>query len=197
MGSNISVKVSGIHNLTSARYFAARNVDFLGFCIDPDHAAYIPPDKITEILAWVEGPEFVIESTQLTPNVSDIAAFVNIPNIHLTSPVHAIDFQNWKTVFEQVVLDHMLHHEFPDHVIPVVQSFGSPADLLEHQFNTLMQACKKQTCYLDFAWGQPQETFDFLIKTGCAGVVVHGNDDIQTGFQDFDWMDEFLDLLEK
>lgn len=197
MGSNISVKVSGIRNLTSARYFAARNVDFLGFCIDTGHAAYLPPDKITEILNWVEGPEFVLEALKLTPNVSDIAAFVNIQNIHLTEPVHAVDFQNWKTVFVEIGLNQILHAEWPEICIPIIQFAGSPEDLDEHQSTVLTQACKKQTYYLDFAWAQPRETFDFLLKTGCVGVVVHGSDDIQTGFQDFDWMDEFLDLLEK
>ena len=45
----------GITNLTDARYFAARGIEYLLFDLDE-----IPIKKIEEIKEWVEGPELLL-----------------------------------------------------------------------------------------------------------------------------------------
>ncbi len=55
------IKISQITNLTDARYFAAWDVDYLGFDIHPDSEFFVSPAILKEIVEWVEGPEIVLE----------------------------------------------------------------------------------------------------------------------------------------
>lgn len=52
---NRKVIATQVTNLTDARYFAARGIDYLLFDLDE-----IPLDKILEIKEWVEGPELLL-----------------------------------------------------------------------------------------------------------------------------------------
>ena len=45
-----------IKNLTDARYFAAWMVDYMSFDLRANSTEYIGPEKIKEIVEWVEGP---------------------------------------------------------------------------------------------------------------------------------------------
>src|SRR5690606_13333677 len=105
MERNISVKVSGIHNLTSARYFAARNVDYMGFCITPSHPSYCSPEKISEIISWVEGPEFVLECDVVTPELLSITETTGIQNIHLSGSLYEKMPTAWQKIFADVALE--------------------------------------------------------------------------------------------
>lgn len=51
------VLVSGISNLSDARYCAGMFVDFLCFELNSDHKDYIAIDQIVEIKNWVSGPK--------------------------------------------------------------------------------------------------------------------------------------------
>ena len=55
------VKASQTTNLTDARYFAAWEVEWLGFNFDKGTENYIQPQVMKAIKEWVEGPKFVGE----------------------------------------------------------------------------------------------------------------------------------------
>lgn len=55
------IKASSITNLTDARYFAARDVRWMGFCLDPASPDYLQPNIAQAVMEWVEGPLFVGE----------------------------------------------------------------------------------------------------------------------------------------
>ncbi len=55
------IKASAVGNLTDARYFAAREVRWMGFCLDPLSPHYIQPAIARAVMEWVEGPLFVGE----------------------------------------------------------------------------------------------------------------------------------------
>ena len=55
------VKASQITNLTDARYFAAWEVEWLGFNFDKGSENYIQPQIMKAIKEWVEGPKLVGE----------------------------------------------------------------------------------------------------------------------------------------
>lgn len=197
MERNISVKVSGITNLTSARYFAARNVDYLGFCIDPESPSYCTTQKLTEIISWVEGPAFVLETNHFISDKFAIDENSTIEYLHVNNMKGVLPASSWKKVFVNVPAELDLTSDLPDDLILVIHSNDKPTELSTTLLEKLENICAQKECYVDFAWTTPSETFDFLQNTNCAGIILHGNDDIQTGLQDFDWMDEFFDLLEK
>ena len=55
------IKASKVANLTDARYFAAWEVDWLGFSFDPASDAYVDPKKMLAMRGWIEGPKIVGE----------------------------------------------------------------------------------------------------------------------------------------
>ncbi len=55
------MKASKVANLTDARYFAAWEVDWLGFCLDPASDAYVDPKKMQAMRGWLAGPKIVGE----------------------------------------------------------------------------------------------------------------------------------------
>ena len=68
----ISVIALSINNLTDARYYAALGVDWLGFNINPASDNYVTPDKLKEIIDWVEGPQMMIQEAQWNPNANEL-----------------------------------------------------------------------------------------------------------------------------
>ena len=62
----IKVKASQITNLTDARYFAAKEVEWLSFNFREGAENYIDPMKARAMFEWVEGPRIVGEFDGLT-----------------------------------------------------------------------------------------------------------------------------------
>jgi len=103
----------------------------------------------------------------------------------------------WQKIFADVALEEIFTMDRPKHVVPVIRHSGGIPEFSHQYADSLKALCQKRDCFLDFTWSDPEKTVDFLQKTGFAGIIVHGSDDIKTGFQDFDRMDEFFDVLEK
>ena len=62
----IKVKASDITNLTDARYFAAKEVEWLSFNFTEGVVGYIQPMKARAIFEWVEGVKIVGEFNNMT-----------------------------------------------------------------------------------------------------------------------------------
>lgn len=61
------VKISGVTNLSDARYCAGMGVDLLGFSMDADASDYVDPSKFAEIRGWVTGVQIVGETGSIDP----------------------------------------------------------------------------------------------------------------------------------
>ena len=57
----MKIKASSINNLTDARYFAAWNVEWLGFSLETGNSNYTTPQDVKEIKDWLVGPKIVGE----------------------------------------------------------------------------------------------------------------------------------------
>jgi phosphoribosylanthranilate isomerase len=72
-----TVKAGSITHLTDARFFAAYDVDYLGFCFDPQSPQYISPQEALAIKGWITGPKIVAEfANQDIDNVCNIIRFL-------------------------------------------------------------------------------------------------------------------------
>ncbi len=65
---------SSITNLTDARYFAAREVDFLGFNFEAGTPGYLDPMYMKAMREWVEGPRIAGEFSRAAAAVVREAA---------------------------------------------------------------------------------------------------------------------------
>ena len=62
----IKIKASDITSLTDARYFAAKEVEWLSFNFTEGVVGYIQPMKARAIFEWVEGVKIVGEFNSMT-----------------------------------------------------------------------------------------------------------------------------------
>lgn len=67
------IQASRIAHLTDARYFAAKEVDFLGFNLEEGAEGYLDPMFMKAIREWVEGPKIVGEFSR-TPAATIVEA---------------------------------------------------------------------------------------------------------------------------
>ncbi|NJN34709.1 MAG: hypothetical protein HC817_11125 [Saprospiraceae bacterium] len=62
----LKIKANAITNLTDARYFAAKEVEWLSFNFIENAPDYIEPMRARAIFEWVEGPKILGEFATLT-----------------------------------------------------------------------------------------------------------------------------------
>lgn len=81
------IKASTITNLTDARYFAAKEVDFLGFNLEEGTPGYLDPLYMKAIREWVQGPKITGEFDR-TPaaTVREAAGFYGLDAVQITRP---------------------------------------------------------------------------------------------------------------
>ena len=63
------VKISGVNNLSDARYCAGMGVAMMGFPLDHHHAHYLSPEQFKAITHWVQGVALVGELSTTDPAV--------------------------------------------------------------------------------------------------------------------------------
>src|SRR5690606_37604819 len=51
--------IHSVDNLTEARFACASNANYLGFCLTPGQKNHIDSVKLSAILPWLSGPQFV------------------------------------------------------------------------------------------------------------------------------------------
>lgn len=67
MALKIFVKVSGVSNLSDARYSAGMGVNILGFSFDPADKHFVPSDQYIAITEWISGVDYAAEFNACTP----------------------------------------------------------------------------------------------------------------------------------
>jgi phosphoribosylanthranilate isomerase len=73
------IKAGRITNLTDARYFAAMEVDFIGFNLEEGTEAYLEPMYMHAIREWISGPQIVGEFWNSPPEwIKEAAAFFQL-----------------------------------------------------------------------------------------------------------------------
>jgi phosphoribosylanthranilate isomerase len=78
------IKASRITSLTDARYFAAREVDFLGFNLEAGTEGYLDPIQMRAIREWIEGPVVVGEFGRTPAAVAaEAAAFYGLEAVEV------------------------------------------------------------------------------------------------------------------
>ena len=61
MALSALVKISGVNNLSEARYCAGMGAGILGFCPEPENPDFVDIKKFREITGWVQGVKFAGE----------------------------------------------------------------------------------------------------------------------------------------
>ena len=195
------VKASRITNLTDARYFAAREVQFLGFNLEPDTPGYLDPMYMKAIREWVQGPKITGEFTA-TPleTVREAALFYgldavqiaaqSLPNIHILEDIptlvrlqasdapaqHLHTLRAAKGLYEYLILD---FSGTPDIDPAIWRDFFA-------EFPVLLDAA---------AFPDADTLGRYIHLLQPAGIALSGGEEEQVGVKSFDEMEEILDRV--
>ncbi|WP_420386858.1 phosphoribosylanthranilate isomerase [Roseivirga sp.] len=189
------VKVSGVNNLSDARYCAGMGVNQIGFNIEPDHANYTDPQSFKELSEWVSGVEFVgeIESNESAGQLSEIIASYDLQAIQVN---HIQLIEAAKATGKAVIY----YTESIDDAKAAVDAHGKSIAyiLLEDEsaskedLNELASQCE-----LVVGAGLKADSLDDLLEeVKPKGIALKGGDEIRPGYKDFDEMADILEALD-
>ena len=197
------IKASSVTNLTDARYFAAKTVDYLGFNIEAGNPTYIDPIYVKAIREWVEGPGIVAELSSVSgPVLNETAAFYGFDAVQTTNA--AILSELTTPALLQVVISPEMDmdairgtfqqtHAFVRHFI---------LDWATHNVDWSSQAhfwrdiCSKYPILLHLN-GRADDIVGALNETGAAGLSLIGGEEERVGVKSFDELDDIFDLLNR
>ncbi|MEM6726613.1 MAG: N-(5'-phosphoribosyl)anthranilate isomerase [Bacteroidota bacterium] len=206
------VKASQVTNLTDARYYAAWEVDWMGFCLDPGHESAISRATFHAIREWVEGPYIVAEFFSLpADDILSVLPDLSVDAIQLGPFYSLADAQqlNEKPLIKLIVIA-------PDHSLDDIEelltthqglvetfvldfsrngfSWKGLEDHPEFDHNTLLSLCSQFPILLSIDL-PPDELQEMLRSTKAYGINLYGSEEEAVGVKSFEEIDELIEVL--
>ncbi len=189
------VKVSGINNLSDARYCSGMEVDQLGFSIQEDSPNYTGPDKFKEIKGWLSGVAYVGEiEADNAKSIADIVKDYELDALQVANKEQVLEAQATglpvilKTDVSMITVDTLsdLKDKVSYFLIESVYAGQVSPDILEltGQFPIVT------------GYGFDAGSVEALVSSGIKGVALKGGEEISPGLRDFDEMMDILEALE-
>jgi phosphoribosylanthranilate isomerase len=208
------VKASSITNLTDARYFAAWEAQWLGFCLNPNAPEYIEPRAMKAIKEWVDGVkilgEFDMQTAEDMATAIDMLELEGIQVGMFTEAATLIDLQATIPVFKEIVpakeatsfqLEAQLE-PFTPYVTNYLLQFEKAgitwADIKQGHsitINELHALCANYPLYISMSI-PADELDDFLQQVQPTGLSVKGGEEEKVGYKSFDELDDWFEALE-
>lgn len=209
------IKAGSITNLTDARYFAAREVEWLGFDLTPGSETYIDAAQMLAIKEWVDGVQIVgefslesgsvikaaaaelgLDAVQLSMLTSDDTINELTPEVSVIKEIVPEYYHSDEDLQEQFstaptgLAYFLLNLEKNGFTWQDVKS-GAPFTL-----QTLQDICQKFPVLLALNF-KPAEVTEILAELSLQGLHLKGGDEEKVGFKSYDDLDEILDLLDQ
>lgn len=211
----IKIKAGAISHLTDARYFAARDVDWLGFSLDASDAQAMTNRQVAAIREWVDGPgicgEFGLAPAE---DLLAIAASLSLDAVQVDQfyPLHELAqlSKNATTVFVEWVVS---EDDQPQAVAtwlrecsPYVNFFIinyakggiTTTDLMGGKPFPIHQLADWASLYsvLIETGADGSSTVQLWEQTGIDGFHLRGGSEERVGYKNFDELDEWFDTWE-
>lgn len=197
------VKISGITNLSDARYCAGMYVDLLGFALEEGSGKFISPTQYNEITGWVSGLEFVGEFETYTAN-QVLEALANYPTVKWVEhdriePLVELEGRGHGLIYK-MDLEEVRHIE-----LEVAQKLDESGIIFHitsaHQEldEADMSAIKliSEHCRVILGIGITADNVSSLIHDlNLYGISLTGGVEIKPGLKDFDELAYILEALE-
>ena len=191
------LKASAIRNLTDARYFAAREVDYLGFCIDEGAPGYLDPMYMRAIMEWVEGPRIVGELPLSSPEVAAQAAqFYQLHAIQTPWPADRILGEGFEKITSlSADMGESEARAILDSGAALFVLYDAPKSAIDRRadfWRDVFGARRILVHYQD----APALLECWLSDYAISGLSISGGDEEQIGIKSFEELDELFDALE-
>lgn len=186
------VKVSGINNLSDARYCAGMEVNELGFEIEESSLNYVDPQVFKEIKGWLSGVEFVAEITTDGTAIIDLISHYEVDLIQVESleQIGEALETGLKVCFATTDKSSALTAwEISKHRLAYILF-----DACECSIEEINELAKQFPLVL--ASGFDAASVNDIIEGPIKGISIRGGNEIRPGYKDFDEMADILEALE-
>jgi phosphoribosylanthranilate isomerase len=206
----LKIKASQITNLTDARYFAAKEVEWLSFNFAEKTDNYIEPMRARAMFDWVEVPHIVgefdgfdaeavnfyaenwgLKAVQVDERteVFDVKSNYIIKKININNTTDASALRDVLTPLKAIVAAFELDFEENNVSFSDVKTTGYPLSI-----NDLSQLCADFNIILniDFQLVELEE----ILTLKPFGLSLKGGEEERVGVKSFDELDDIFDKLE-
>jgi phosphoribosylanthranilate isomerase len=208
------VKASAINNLTDARYFAAFEVEWLGFQLDPAGERHVQPQVLKAIREWVDGVKIVGEfEMQSAADIQTAMQMLQLDAVQagmLTTVETLIELRSQRPVIKEVVVEtdssmadlQEILDQFAPHCAWFVLNFdknGISWDQLQAglpglQLREVQSLCAQYPILLSLDL-KPDALTEVMDVLSPAGFSFTGGEEERVGYKSFDELDELLEQL--
>lgn len=206
------VKAGSVTNLTDARYFAAWEVEWLGFSFDSSSDAYIRPEAVQAIKEWVDGVKIVGEFPLLPAGeILEAAGLLELEAVQISMFTDIETLQLLHAYEAPALLEIIL--ETPAGLAAAAGQMKEQAHWVEafilnldkngigwealgaEAREQLKALCRQFRIILsmDFNAGILEEVLGFLQPYG---INIRGGEEEKVGFKSFDELDELFEALQ-
>lgn len=205
----LSVKASQITNLTDARYFAARGVEWLGFNLDTGTENATSPQQVSAIKEWVEGPKIVVEFGIQTPDeIKMVVDYLELEavQIGMFADTEAVSQVLEIPIIKEIVIENEELAGVKDlinsqaewvevFILDLAKNDINLKDLSTETINSLKKLCSNYKILFNIA-GTLDELSRFIENVNPHGLVLLGGEEEKVGYKSYDELDDILDFLE-
>lgn len=208
------IKASAISNLTDARYFAAFEVEWLGFQLDPAAEHYVQPQVVKAIREWVDGVkivgEFEMQSAADIQTAMDMLQLDAVQVGMLTPAETLIELRSQQPVIKEIVIEtnssitdlQEMMDLFAPHCAWFLLNFdknGISWDQLQMglpdlQLRDVQSLCAQYPILLSLDL-KPEALPQVMDQLSPAGFSFTGGEEEKVGYKSFDELDELLEQL--
>jgi len=206
------VKASQVTNLTDGRYFAAWEVEWIGFNLELGTDSYVDPKKLKEIRDWLEGPKYVGEfGLSAATTIRETAEFLSLDAIQLN---HFADIETVKSLSDIPIIKEVLILKEADNagLLATLKTFDASVDtfLLDFtksgisweevqagtylDYEILKTACANHKVILSVDYSE--ENVNTILETLAPfGINLTGGEEEKVGFKNFEDIDEIIEAI--
>lgn len=203
MALSTFVKISGITNLTDARYCSGMYVDLIGFELEENAEKFMPATQFSEITGWVSGLEFVGEFKEYEDH-EILKTLENYPTVKWVEHVRIEPLQNLEGkgfgLIYKMSLNSVRNME-----VEIANKLNSTGiifhvtsdtdDLTADDKSHILKIA--QNCKVILGVGiNARNVKELVSDLNLYGISLTGGEEIKPGFKDFDELADILEALE-
>jgi phosphoribosylanthranilate isomerase len=205
------VKASSITNLTDARYFAAWEVEWLGFNLEAGSEDYIEPKNMNAIKEWVDGVKIVGEFN--LPDLETVKSAIEVLEIEQAQVGPFTDYNTLKSISELLPVMQEIVVEKDTSLDSLRPIFDQNADMVEvfilnfdkngidwafirqNLLEELKELIQEHPILLSLNFDE-KNIDSILEELQPLGINVKGGEEEKVGYKSYDELDEIFEKIE-
>ncbi len=215
----MKIKAGPIANLSDARYFAAKEVEWLSFQFAQGTEDYIAPAKAAAMMEWTAGVQFIAQSSVFSlEETAALALHYQIPILGVdtfTTPKAILSLPPGLLIHKEIVVEHAVSVEA---LVRELELFNPLVGIVELNFEksglswsdlkardgrngaidavSLKALCHARSLLLNLPCPL-SELEEMLRELQPYGLTLKGGAEERPGLKSFDELDEAFDVVER